>query len=1020
MLLRQSIVCPVLVGRDTPLATVRQVLDQARGGSGSVLLLSGEAGVGKTRILRTMLDEARAAGFLALQGACFEADRAEPYAPLLDLVRAHLTATSPAVVAHAFAPAARELRALFPELGPVFPEAGAGISLDPEQDRRRLFHTLSLTLHALGRTQPVLLVVEDVHWSDDAMLDLLVHLSRGLAGHPVVLALSYRSDEVGPRLAAFLSALDRSRTAVEVALARLSLGEVSAMVRAIFGDDAGFGDDFVAALHALTDGNPFFAEEVLKALVVAGDVAPTGTGGWRARPLERVRVPRTAVEAVRRRLSGLDAPARDVASVAAVAGRRFDFALLQTLTDLDERALLGRVRELVDAQLVVEESADRFAFRHALTREAIYAELLARERVLLHKEVAGALERLGAGSPDAYVDALAHHTFEAGDWPRARTYAARAAEHALALHAPREALAHLDRALAAAERAGEPVDPALLFARGWALETLGEFDDAHAAFTAVLEDARAAGRRADEWRALHALGMLWAARDYGRAGEYRREELALARALDDPALVARSLNRVGNWHVNVEQPAPALRHHQEALRLFERLGDERGVAETVDLLAMTYHLAGDGREAAAAYERAIDLFTARGDLRGLAPALAVLGLGAGSFQVSPTTAVASPRVADILADERPVRLAAEIGWRAGEAFCRYILADCLAWRGAYQRALPLARSSLAIAEELEHLEWQAGALRILGVVAYDLLAPDEARGPLERAHAAALRLGSRTWTRWTAAPLARLLARQGEVARALEVLDAAAAPARLGREALRPGDEDSPTLGERQILVARAEVALHAGDAGAALRITEERIAAERAAPGFAAGPPPLPRLAVLRGRALAALGRLPEAEAALRAARAEAHALDATPLRWRVDAALGHVLRRLGRRLDARRSFDDARRTVEELAARVPDDALRTAFLRGADALVPPARRPSLRQAAKAAFGGLTRREREVARLVAGGASNRSIARTLGIGERTVEDHVAHALGKLGFTSRAQLAAWAVEKGLAAADPRA
>ncbi|MBX6365772.1 MAG: AAA family ATPase, partial [Gemmatimonadetes bacterium] len=384
-----------------------------------VLLLSGEAGGGKTRILRAAREAARGAGFLVLEGACFEADRAEPYAPLLDLLHAFLAATSPAVVAHAFAPAAPELLTVFPELRPLFPEVAGRVALDPEQDRRRLFHALASTLHALARTQPLVIIVEDVHWSDDATLDLLLHLGRGLAGHPLVLALSYRSDEVGPRLAGVLSALDRARVAAEVSLARLDAAEVAAMVRAIFGEGAALGDAFVASLHALTDGNPFFVEEVLKALVVAGDLAPEADGGWRARPLERVHVPRTAVEAVRRRLSGLSEAARNVASMAAVAGRRFDFALIQTLTGLDERTLLGLVRELVDAQLVVEESADLIAFRHALTREAIYAELLARERVLLHREVAGALERLGGGAPDAYVDALAYHTYEAGDWPRA-------------------------------------------------------------------------------------------------------------------------------------------------------------------------------------------------------------------------------------------------------------------------------------------------------------------------------------------------------------------------------------------------------------------------------------------------------------------------------------------------------------------------------------------------------------------------------------------------------------------------
>lgn len=1009
----QSVLCPVLIGRGGPLARARELLESARSGEGGLLLLSGEAGVGKTRLLRAIVAEARAAGFLVLEGACFEAERTTPYSPMADLVRSLAAAASPSVAAHALAPAAPELLALFPELRPVLPDVVPGSTVDPEQDRRRLFHAMSTTLRELSGRQPVLLTIEDAHWSDDSTLELLLHLTRGLSAQPALVALTYRSDEVGARLARLLAELDRTRIAVEVPVQPLAPEGVAAMVGAIFGEGAADGA-FARMLHELTEGNPFFVEEVLKSLVTSGELTATSEGAVFAAPLERVRVPRTAVEAVRRRLSGLSHEAREIAAIAAVVGRRFDFALLQALTTLEERALLARVRELVDAQLVVEESAERIAFRHALTREAIYAELLARERVALHRAVAAALEAGDCGPGGAQVEALAYHAFEAGDWGRARTYATRAADHALALYAPREALAQLERALLAAEREGIPPDRALLASRGRARETLGDFEGAHADFTAALDDARRTGALRDAWEAVYSLGLLWAARDYGRAGAYRAEALALAHELGDPALVARSLNRVGNWHLNLEQPAPALRRHAEALALFQEIGDERGVAETVDLVAMAHFIAGDEVQAAAHYERAVAAFTALGDRRGIARGLALVALCAPSMPSSVTAFGSSSMVREVLARERPVRMASEIGWRAGEAFVRFILADCFTWFGRYDRALALARGSLAIAEEIEHVEWQAGACRSLGFVALDLLAPDIAREYLARSHAAALRLGSRTWTRWTAAPLAIALARLGDLPAAIALLDEADEAAALGRDALLPGDEDEPTLGQRQIVLARAEVARAAGDAAGAFRLVDGRIQAERRrrAPERIA----LPRLSMLRAIAMADLCPGPEAQAALHQALEEAAATDAKPLLWRGHAALGHLCHRLGRRIDARSAFDSARASAEELMAAVPDEALRSAFERGVRELVPPPRRPSLRQAAKAAFGGLTHRERDVARLVAGGRSNRGIARDLGIGERTVEDHVAHALAKLGFSSRAQLAAWAVEQGLAQA----
>ena len=377
------------------------------------------------------------------------------------------------------------------------------------------------------------------------------------------------------------------------------------------------------------------------------------------------------------------------------------------------------MKELVDAQLVVEESADRFAFRHALTREAMSARLLARERVALHRAIAAALEEHSDGSSHDADDALAYHTFEAGAWEPARRYALRAAAHAIgALCSARGAAA--SRARGDGHRESRATCPSRRCSSraGRAHETLGAFpagqrrtSPRHSSAARGLGDQRA------EWGALHALGMLWSARDYERAGGYRRDALDVARAIGDPALVAHSLNRVGNWYVNREDPHAGIPYHDEALAIFERAGDQRGVAETVDLSAMAHHIAGLESEAVSLYERSVRLFTTLEDRRGLANALSVILVCGPSHHAcaGPVQECALGR--ELLTSERAVKIATEIGWRAGEAFSRYLLADCLAWRGEYARAIRLARESLAIAQEIEHLEWQCGARRILGVVA---------------------------------------------------------------------------------------------------------------------------------------------------------------------------------------------------------------------------------------------------------------------------------------------------------------
>ena len=1007
-----DVVCPTLIGRESEIAATSRVLERARQGNGNVALLVGEAGVGKSRLLRAMIEAARGDGFFVLRAATFEGETSIPYAPLVDLIRQLSATASAALVAHLLSPAAAELAGMFPELRPLLPDATPTPGIDPETDKRRLFHAFTQVVTTLARTQPVFIAVEDVHWSDDATLDLIFHLARAHASHPVAIALTYRGEETGPRLERLVADLERARLSTMVPLEPLRRGDVAEMLHAIFGDGDTLGEEFTHLLHGLTEGNPFFVEETLKALIIAGDLTAVKGQGWRARPLERVRVPRTAVEAVRRRLAALTGPAREVASTAAVAGRRFDFELLQAVTGHDERQLLSLVKELIAAQLVVEESTERFAFRHALTREAIYAELLGRERVALHRDVAAAIERAHVDSLDAVAEALEYHTWQAGDWDHAAVHAARAARHALALSAPREAVAHLDRAFSASERAGIPIATELYLSRGSANETLGRFAIADEDFTTALARARESGDGRAEWSALHALGLLWAARDYTRAGEYRRAALDVARSIGDGPLLARSLNRVGNWHVNLDDPRAGLPYHEEALTIFEAASHGSGVAETLDLIAMTYHIAGVQRRASEHYARSVDLFTATDDKRGLANALGLLALCGASYHSSSTTPFTTPAVRRELEAVQSVKLAREIGWRAGEAFLRFLIADCLAWAGEYDRAIPMARQALGQAEELDHFEWTAGSLRLLGTLSVDLLALATGREHLESSHRIALRLGSRVWIRWTAAPLAIARCRTGDTAGAAALLDELL-PERAGTDgqaAASPHDP-APTLADRQLWLSRAELELATGRPAEALRIVDARLAVERAEnPGDTLG---VPRLALLRANALTALERYEDAHAALDRARVEATKQEARPLLWRIEAAAGGLYRRQRHRVEARRAFDAAREIADDLAARVPDDSLRGEFVAGLDALIPSAPALSPERTAKAAFGGLTRRERDVAELVAYGKANKVIAHDLGIGERTVEGYVASALAKLGFGSRTQLAAWAVEKGV-------
>jgi predicted ATPase len=572
------IICPIVIGRTAELTALHLLPARAKSGKGQVVLLSGEAGIGKSRLVAEAKTGATAQGFLLLQGQCFPTDRSCPYAPLLDLLRSHFTSQSRTEISTELKPIAREFAQLIPDLVPPLPDSAPMpplTTLEPEQEKRRLFEALTRWFTGLATKQPSLLIVEDLHWSDQTSLDFLHYLARRCAASPLLVLLTYRSDEVHPGLSHFLAQLDRERLAQELALVPLTRTEVSAMLSAIFALRRSVftvlsltQGDLLDVMYALTEGNPFLVEELLKSLIEAGDIVYEH-GHWRRKEPGVWHIPRSVQNAVELRSAHLSEGARQVLHLAAVAGRHFDFALLQELTHQDEAQLLRHLKELIAAQLVVEESAERFAFRHALTRQAVSAQLLGRERQALHRTIAETLERLYASSIESHLTDLTSHFFEAGAWEQALVYGQRAGEQAQALYAPQAAALHFTRALEAARQLSLTPPTSLYRARGLAYETLGDFEQARADYETTLQLANAASDRHAEWQALLDLGLLWAGRDYAQSGDYYQRALALAHTMDDPATLAHSLNRLGNWHLNVEQPQEALHCHQEALATFQ-------------------------------------------------------------------------------------------------------------------------------------------------------------------------------------------------------------------------------------------------------------------------------------------------------------------------------------------------------------------------------------------------------------------------------------------------------------------
>jgi DNA-binding CsgD family transcriptional regulator len=527
---------------------------------------------------------------------------------------------------------------------------------------------------------------------------------------------------------------------------------------------------------------------------------------------------------------------------------------------------------------------------------------------------------------------------------------------------------------------------------------LGDFTAARDDYVRVFEMAQNAHEQTLEWQSLLDLGYLWTRLDYVQAGDYFHRALALARSMHDPLILARTLNQVGNWLINLEEPLKGLEYHLEALSIFQTSSDQHGLAETLDFLGVASVMSGDLIASSNYYEQAIAIFRALDDRQALISSL-IFYTGRGGNYFTSTVASHTTHESDHMRDgEEALALAHQLSLRSSEAFILIFLGLCLGYRGEYRRALSNGEMGLNIAREIEHGLWIAAGYLLLGILSLELLDLVNAQQQLEQAHTLAKETGSLYLIRVATAFLARGYLSQGNFARAESLLDDVFGP-----------KTPSQSVAARLVWCARAELELARACPEKALKIVDRLISTAANSEEEQV----IPSLWYVRGEALIALDRIKEAELVLCSARDETQRTGQRPLLWRLCVTLGNLYRIEARSAQAEEAFALARTIIQELARTVADEALRRVFMHNASAQLPTHPQPSPRKVAKQAFGGLTEREREVAVLIAQGKSSRAIADELILSERTIEKHVERIMSKLGCTTRVQIATWVVEKGL-------
>jgi DNA-binding SARP family transcriptional activator len=510
------------VGRDAPLARLTAALDRARAGERRLVLIGGEPGIGKTRLMAELCAAAHAGGAEVRSGRCFE-EAIAPYQPFVEA------------------------------LGDAWLHDAPVAADDARGARWRLFESVDA---ALRTGSPTVLALDDLHWADKGSLLLLAHLVRAPRPAALLVVGTYRESELSRThpLAATLGDLRRERLYERVSLAGLEAGDVADLVRGWLGSD-----ELAPTLHEETAGNPFFLEEVVRHLREAG----AGAG-----------IPESVREVLGRRLSRLGDGANRALQAAAVVGRDFDLALLERLDALAGVDVLEAVEEAAAAQLVREDGArpGRYGFAHPLVRETVYEELSLTRRVRLHGAVADALEVLHGDDP-ARLSELATHRLAAaagGDPAPAVEVALRAAHHCIAQLAYEDAAATAAAALEALDAGGGALRADVLLVRGEALLRCGDEAAAREAFGAAAAIARDAGDAERLGRAAlgaSGLGVTIIAVDEWVVGLLRE---ALGAVTEDGPLRARLLARTAIETYYVSTPPQRKATGDEAVRVAQR------------------------------------------------------------------------------------------------------------------------------------------------------------------------------------------------------------------------------------------------------------------------------------------------------------------------------------------------------------------------------------------------------------------------------------------------------------------
>ncbi len=699
---------------------LKEAAERAISGEGGLVLLYGEAGIGKTRLTGELRAYTKSHGMQVLYGRCpalFRTDGVPPYVLWKEVIRNYLQVCTPEQLQNAVGYYPSEICKIAPETKQRLKAFSESPPLSPELERDRLFEAVSQFVENISKTAPLLVILDDLQWADQSSLLLLHYVARGVYRDSLLLLGAYRDIEVEEKHPLFpiLTDLKRARLLQSARLKRLSLDEVSDMIKRILLQDD-VPREFCDLVFQKTQGNPFFVEEVLQSLKEEGVIYPYGVE-YRFKDVSEIEFPATVRSILQARLGRLDDETRQVLTMASFIGNDFTLEALRCVTGLEESKLAEIVERMMEKKLLkcmVVRGEDACSFSDVLIRDVLYENVGPLRRKKLHGVVALALEKAYAENMDEHLGELAAHFLESGDRQKALDYLLKAGEKAEKVYANSEAASYYQSALALLkEKEGNVQERArVLEVLGDIQELVGEYDTRLKNLDEALLLRQQLGERENVARLYRKIAGVWVKKgDTTKSKEYMALALEILEALPESVELAHLLTNMADMYWRLMEPPKAVALAEKALQLAKKLNAHK-VTAVAYMVMGTIVTMNDRKKAIECYEEALRVALDNGDIKNAVAAYSFLG--------NPVMGE-EDREKCLKYAQKGYELAKKVGAITAQAFIGGNLAGTYVNMGEMDAGLPLAEESLALNRKTGNLQflplsliWLGRAYAILG------------------------------------------------------------------------------------------------------------------------------------------------------------------------------------------------------------------------------------------------------------------------------------------------------------------